>query len=96
MINCLNTFLHLEYGRPRRPSNHSEQSQDESSIFTYNFLLEYGDRDLDTYFVQVVPPFLEPEIVGFWKELLEVVKAVAAIHEYVNPDTGREDDRYKG
>ena len=88
MVSYLNVFLQQELDAgPNVRDRHEDYSG--SLVSTHNILLEYGDRDLESFFVQVVPPFLEAEIVGFWKELFEVAKAVATIHDYKNPDTGK-------
>lgn len=90
IVKCLNKFKHDEI---KPGTQHDSNKPLESPITTYNLLLEYGDRDLETFFAQTHPPFLEPEIVSFWKEIFKVVKAVRSIHNYKNPDNRF---RYKG
>lgn len=53
---------------------------------THNILFEYGEMDLDEYFVQAHPPFLEQEIWKFWEVLSEVVGPIEAIHDLKTQD----------
>ena len=47
---------------------------------TYNILLEYGEWDLEEYFADNVPPYLQREIECFYQELFAVAGDVKEIH----------------
>jgi hypothetical protein len=47
---------------------------------TWNILLEYGDLDLDEYFLERLPPVFPDEILGFWEDLFEVGDAIKGVH----------------
>ncbi|OBT67421.1 hypothetical protein VE03_03009 [Pseudogymnoascus sp. 23342-1-I1] len=54
---------------------------------TSNIILEYGDHDLDDYFMQFAPPVFQSEITSFWECLFDVAYAVEGIHHLkVNTD----------
>ena len=57
---------------------------------TYNILLEYGEVDLDEYFVATPPPALAPDIVVFWEDLFKVAEAVRDLHSFKFPRAGVE------
>jgi hypothetical protein len=52
----------------------------ESLDKTFNILLEYGDLDLDEYFLERLPPVFPTEIMRFWKDLFEVSEAIKGVH----------------
>lgn len=81
MVRYLAGYAHKEI----QPSSNSPvigttKSQDEITKSTYNILLEFGEFDLDEYFVGRLPPVMEIEIGAFWKDLFEVADAVESIH----------------
>jgi hypothetical protein len=47
---------------------------------TRNIILEYGESDLEAYFADHAPPFLQQDIVDFWRNLFSVADAVKRIH----------------
>lgn len=47
---------------------------------TWNILLEYGDLDLDEYFLERLPPVFPINILGFWEDLFEVGDAIKGVH----------------
>ena len=56
---------------------------------THNLLLEYGEMDLEVYFVNHHPPFFEQEVVRFWREILEVAKAIEGMHDWKSLHDGK-------
>lgn len=81
MIRYLGDYGHQEI----RPSPNSSRIvapdvSEEATETTYNILLEYGERDLDEYFVERLPPVLQTGIEAFWNGLFEVADAVERIH----------------
>jgi hypothetical protein len=75
MVRYLGEYIHKETRAPSATQTH----QDESTT-TYNILLEFGECDLDEYFIERNSPILPNEIVAFWKGLFDVVNAVEWIH----------------
>ncbi|KAH7324079.1 kinase-like domain-containing protein [Rhexocercosporidium sp. MPI-PUGE-AT-0058] len=64
-------------------SSFSEQAshvESEGMEKTWNILLEYGDLDLDEYFLERLPPVFADEILGFWEDLFEVGDAIEGVH----------------
>jgi hypothetical protein len=55
---------------------------------THNILLEYGESDLEEYFVDTLPPYLQEEIECFWEGLFAVAHAVKTIHHLELNGTG--------
>ena len=70
MIRYLGDYSHQEI----------RHVSEEITETTHNILLEYGELDLDEYFIERLPPVLQTEIETFWKALFEVADAVEAIH----------------
>jgi hypothetical protein len=70
IIKNLGEFGHKEkiIIRSKRPSQQPD-SEDRSLIFrvTRNILLENGESDLEEYFVDKTPAYLQPEIEAFWR-----------------------------
>ncbi|KAH9218138.1 hypothetical protein DL95DRAFT_521669 [Leptodontidium sp. 2 PMI_412] len=50
------------------------------TITTHNILLEYGEMDLQEFFVDRSPPVLNSEIGRFWKDISDVATALEGIH----------------
>lgn len=73
MVKCLATFSWYE-------------PDGQSLVNTKNILFEYGELDLDEYFVMNHPPFLLPEIQSFWGTLLPVLEAIETIHNLKSRD----------
>jgi hypothetical protein len=97
MIKYLGEFGHKEK-RIQKSSGPSQQpdSEDQKSTFrvTHNILLEYGESDLEEYFVDKVPPYLQPEIEAFWAGLFAVADAVKGIHLLKLPSSGKTQEYY--
>jgi hypothetical protein len=47
---------------------------------THNILLEYGELDLQEFFVHRSPPILKSEVEAFWKDISDVAIALEGIH----------------
>ncbi|KAI1101815.1 hypothetical protein F4804DRAFT_314785 [Jackrogersella minutella] len=61
---------------------------------TWNILLEYGEEDLEEFFVSPrnCPPNLNPETIQFWNSLANVAKALDAMHDLeLERENGRHD-----
>jgi len=61
-------------------TGHREANLPESITTTHNILLEYGEMDLQEYFLAFSPPILNAEVKTFWKNMLEVAQALEGIH----------------
>lgn len=71
MVQYLGEYTH---------AGHQGLGTPDASDKTYNILLEYGDLDLDEYFVERLPPVFPTEIMRFWKDLFEVSEAIKGVH----------------
>lgn len=50
---------------------------------SYNILLEFADKgSLDEYFQKQMPPSRGRDIIKFWDSLLQLIKALKAIHSF--------------
>ncbi|GAP90375.1 putative serine threonine protein kinase [Rosellinia necatrix] len=47
---------------------------------SYNILLEYGEDDLNEYFIVYNPPALGPGIIDFWRKLFQIADALQKVH----------------
>jgi len=56
----------------------------------YSILLEYGEVDLDEYFVATPPPARAPDIILLWEDLFKVAEAVRGLHSFKFPRAGVE------
>lgn len=70
-----------------------EEDQREGKT-SWNMLLEYGDSDLQEYFLSHVPPVFEDEQLCFWSNMCLVVDAVQKLHELQHQDVGRAEGYY--
>ncbi|KAI1148032.1 kinase-like domain-containing protein [Nemania diffusa] len=70
MIKCLGTVQCVE--NPQSPSSTPPRS--------YNILLEYGEDDLNEYFIVHSPPTLGSEILDFWGNLFQIAEALRKVH----------------
>jgi hypothetical protein len=61
----------------------------------YNIILQYGELDLDEYFVTTPPPALGSDIVAFWENMLGVARGLEGLHSFVLPRAGL-DEQYFG
>lgn len=61
---------------------------------THNIILEYGESDLEEYFADTVPPYLQPEVDAFWRSLFVVADAVRSIHNLKIETDGRVEEYY--
>lgn len=71
MVQYLGEYTH---------EGHQALDSRESSDKTFNILLEYGDLDLDEYFLERLPPVFPTEIMRFWNDLFEVSEAIKGVH----------------
>lgn len=55
---------------------------------TYNILLEFGEWDLEDFFLDRLPPALQIEVEQFWGNLFGVADAVEHIHNFAKPRAG--------
>ncbi|KAL2059820.1 hypothetical protein VTL71DRAFT_10204 [Oculimacula yallundae] len=65
-----------DYSHP----GHRESDAPSVIITTHNILLEYGEMDLQQFFVERAPPILKFEIEAFWKDISDVATALKGIH----------------
>jgi hypothetical protein len=99
MVKYLGDFGHKEsvvdgdengrYGKSGIPQIFTSDTEKPKIRATHNILLKYGDSDLEEYFVDNVPPYLQGEIECFWEGLFAVADAVKNIHHLELPGTGR-------
>ncbi|KAJ3578538.1 hypothetical protein NPX13_g2029 [Xylaria arbuscula] len=88
-------FAIKSYGRKWEDNYNSERNafhglRDEENMIkylgtvkraqSYDILLEFGEDDLNQYFVVHSPPALGQEIIDFWENLLQVVDALQRVH----------------
>lgn len=64
----------------QKVTQQSEGSSQPVTKQTFNILLEYGELDLDEYFLVRCPPVFQAEVGTFWKALFEVAYAVKGVH----------------
>ena len=88
MVKCLGTFEWKEPADKKGESSEGSDLPGPSMVTTHNILYEYGEVDLDEYFVQNHPPLLAQEILNFWETLYAVAGAIEAIHD-LRTTTGR-------
>ncbi|RWA06079.1 hypothetical protein EKO27_g9026 [Xylaria grammica] len=74
MIKCLGTIQFTEDPQISYDSTISLQKG------SYNILLEYGEDDLNEYFVVHNPPIIDREILDFWENLFQIADALQRIH----------------
>jgi hypothetical protein len=98
MIKYLGDFGHKEkrVQKSSGSSQHTDLEDQQIPTFrvTHNILLEYGESDLEEYFVDKVPPYLQPEIEAFWAGLFAVADAVKGIHLLKLPSSGKTQEYY--
>lgn len=58
-------------------------------------MLEYGESDLEEYFADTNPPYLQPEVEAFWGGLFAVADAVQCIHN-LKMETGGKPEEFHG
>jgi hypothetical protein len=61
---------------------------------THNIILEFGESDLEEYFVDNQPPAFQPEVEAFWSGLVEVADAVKGIHTLETENGGKKKQFY--
>ena len=80
MISCFGHFEWKEPSETLQPKRLLSNTREQVFAKTYNILFEYGESDLEEFFVQNHPPLLEQEILSFWETLFGIIDAVKAIH----------------
>lgn len=83
MIQYLGDYEHVEIRQSSSPQIITPGGTLETGTIkanTSNIILEYGDHDLDEYFMEFVPPVFQSEIKSFWECLFDVADAVKHIH----------------
>ncbi|ERF73563.1 hypothetical protein EPUS_07497 [Endocarpon pusillum Z07020] len=68
--------------------NYSHVEDEKAGRTTYNLVLEYGEYDLERYFLAYLPPQLEDEQLSFWHDLFLVAEAIRDIHEFTDSSGG--------
>ena len=71
MVKYLGDYSHTGHREAELPLNITT---------THNILLEYGEMDLQEYFLAFSPPILNAEVKTFWNNMLEVAQALEGIH----------------
>jgi serine/threonine protein kinase len=92
LIRYLSEYSH----RPincARPKEALTEPKDDSKT-TYNIVLEYGEFDLEEYFVERSPPTDTREIREFWISLFAVADALKGIHKFDNDRAGVKQEYY--
>jgi hypothetical protein len=99
IVKYLGDYIHKEI-RPRSTSQcmpaAEAQGPETDIITTYNILLEYGECDLDEFFIDRTPPVLANETRFFWERLFEVAKALERIHNLTVDSDGMVGLEYYG
>ena len=86
MIKYLGDFKHdFSYDTGPQPAqilppSSSDSSTNLASTVTYNILLEFGELDLEEYFLERLPPFLPSEILSFWEHFFEIAEGISELH----------------
>lgn len=90
MVQYLGDYEHVEVHKSSGPQIITPGGAFETGTITTvtsNIILEYGDYDLDEYFMEFAPPVFQIEIKSFWEGLFDVAYAVRGIHNLeVNRD----------
>ncbi|KFZ05322.1 hypothetical protein V501_08467 [Pseudogymnoascus sp. VKM F-4519 (FW-2642)] len=92
MIQYLGDYEHVEIRQSSSPQIITPGGTLETGTIkanTSNIILEYGDHDLDEYFMEFVPPVFQSEIKSFWECLFDVADAVKHIHHLKVNTEGR-------
>ena len=74
MVQCICSYSLPEY---------SEEGGGKVLTRTHNILLEFGEFDLDEFFLEFDSPVHPLEIIGFWKKFFKVADALYKLH-YLN------------
>lgn len=93
MVQYLAEYAHVE-PKHALTNTHFQPQASGGSVSTANILLEYGERDLEEYFEQCLPPILQVEIEDFWKDLFNVADAVRRIHDFEKVKAGVSQEYY--
>jgi hypothetical protein len=95
MVQYLGEYGHKEIHAPSKgPQIITPDMHQDVLRTTYNILLEYGESDLEEYFADTNPPYLQPEVEAFWKGLFAVADAVQGIHHLKTNTDGRVQEFY--
>ena len=96
IIRYLSNYEHpMKISKADDPAIRKGQEAETKTKVTYNILLEFGERDLDRYLEDCLPPVLEGEVGDFWKDMFDVADAVKGIHD-VKISTGGMQQEYYG
>ncbi|KAI0970661.1 hypothetical protein F4678DRAFT_114797 [Xylaria arbuscula] len=90
MIKCLGTVECAQYPQ----TSHCQGTNDLQRC--YNILLEFGEDDLNEYFLVYSPPTLGREIIDFWENLFQVVDALQRVHNLEQKRKDGTTDWYMG
>ncbi|KAG4441125.1 hypothetical protein IFR05_003415 [Cadophora sp. M221] len=80
MVGYLGWYSHVCDPPPSSSQHPSHTVASKVMEKTWNILLEYGDLDLEEYFLERLPPVFADEILGFWEDLFEVGGAIKGVH----------------
>lgn len=94
-MRYLSEYSHVAFScsQPKRDRVLQEEHADDNKT-TYNILLEYGEFDLEEYFVERLPPANPNEIREFWTSLFAVADALKGIHTFENDRAGVRQEYY--
>jgi hypothetical protein len=96
MIRYLGDFSYDFRYRDQQFDQKNTKESHEHNVPTLNILLEYGDCNLGEYFAErFLPPVTFEEILRFWKDLVDIPRAVRDLH-YLERDKGGKKRRYWG
>ncbi|KAF7505103.1 hypothetical protein GJ744_001243 [Endocarpon pusillum] len=95
LVRYLSEYSHLAFSCSQpKPGRILEEECTDDNKTTYNILLEYGEFDLEEYFVERLPPTNPNEIREFWTSLFAVADALKGIHTFENDRAGVRQEYY--
>jgi hypothetical protein len=76
-------------------ASQSRSVTDQAAFDKHNILLQFGESDLEEYFVDNAQPIMFHEIGSFWRSLFDVARAIERIHN-LETSNGGFAERYAG
>ena len=81
MVQYLASYSHKEIHPSLGLEGRDQRGEEKvKATTTHNILLEYGELDLEEFFLRRLPPIHQFEIEKFWKALFEVADALEGVH----------------
>jgi hypothetical protein len=89
-VKYLGEFSYREsYETPGSSQKSPQDGGNDPLRNTHNIILEYGEADLEEFFLDKIPPVLSDEISSFWRELFAIADAIRNIHNLKVKENGR-------